>query len=228
MWPFDQNNYQAYQQYAQAYDTGNFGGLNPQHALGWLQQFIMGAPPDMQQQIYQQHFSQMPYEQRAFLAQQVPPQYGMNPNDPWSMSQGFLRLGQEQPHILRQIFSHPFLMGAGIALAALVAKHMLTHHHQTMNNPYADQQYGYNQGPQYNQGGYQQGGLQQGGYQQGGYGYQQGGYQQGGYQQGGYPDQYLQQELAQERQREQQLEREVEQLEEGERHRHHHHREEYY
>jgi hypothetical protein len=216
MWPFDQNNYQAYQQYAQAYDTGNFAGLNHQHALGWLQQFIMGAPPDMQQQIYQQHFSQMPYEQRAFLAQHVPPQYGMNPNDPWSMSQGFMRLGQEQPHILRQIFSHPFLMAAGIALVGLVARHMLTHHHQTMNNQYAGQQYGYNQGPQYNQGGYQQGG------------YQQGGYQQGGYQQAGYPDQYLQQELAQERQREQQLEREVEQLEEGERHRHHHRREEYY
>ena len=193
MWPFDQNNQQAYQQYAQAYDTGNFAGLNHQHALGWLQQFIMGAPPDMQQQIYQQHFSQMPYEQRAFLAQQVPPQYGMNPNDPWSMSQSFMRLGQEQPHILRQIFSHPFLMGAGVALVGLVAKHMLTHH-QPMNNPYAGQQYGYNQG---------------------------------GYPQGGYPDQYLQQELAQERRREQQLEREVEQLEEGERHRHHHRREEY-
>ena len=216
MWPFDQNNQQAYQQYAQAYDTGNFAGLNHQHALSWLQQFIMSAPPDIQQQIYQQHFSQMPYEQRTFLAQQVPPQYGMNPNDPWSMSQGFMRLGQEQPHILRQIFSHPFLMAAGIALVGLVARHMLTHHHQTMNNQYAGQQYGYNQGPQYNQGGYQQGG------------YQQGGYQQGGYQQGGYPDQYLQQELAQERQREQQLEREVEQLEEGERHRHHHRREEYY
>ena len=206
MWPFDQNNQQTYQRYAQAYDTGNFAGLNHQHALGWLQQFIMSAPPDIQQQIYHQHFSQMPYEQRAFLAQQVPPQYGMNPNDPWSMSQGFMRLGQEQPHILRQIFSHPFLMAAGIALVGLVARHMLTHHHQTMNNQYAGQQYGYNQGPQYNQGGYQQ----------------------GGYQQGGYPDQYLQQELAQERQREQQLEREVEQLEEGERHRHHHRREEYY
>jgi hypothetical protein len=207
MWPFDQNNQQMYQQYAQAYDTGDFAGLNHQHALGWLQQFIMGAPPDMQQQIYQQHFAQMPYEQRAFLAQQVPPQYGMNPNDPWSMSQGFMRLGQEQPHILRQIFSHPFLMTAGVALVGLVAKHMLTHHHQAMNNPYAGQQYGYNQGPQYDPG------------------YQ---YNQGGYQQGGYPDQYVQQELAQERRREQQLEREVERLEEREEHRHHHRREDYY
>ena len=74
MWPFDQNNQQMYQQYAQAYDTGNFTGLDHHHALGWLQQFITGAPPDMQQQIYQQHFAQMPYDQRAFLAQQVPPQ----------------------------------------------------------------------------------------------------------------------------------------------------------
>ena len=213
MWPFDQNNQQMYQQYAQAYDTGNFTGLDHHHALGWLQQFITGAPPDMQQQIYQQHFAQMPYDQRVFLAQQVPPQYGMNPNDPWSMSQGFMRLGQEQPHLLRQIFSHPFLMGAGVALAGLVAKHMLDHHHQSMNTPYAGQQYGYNQGNQYNQ-------DRQ---------YNQGGYQQGGYQQGGYPDQYqLQEELNQERQREQQLEREVERLEGREGHHHHQRREDYY
>jgi hypothetical protein len=219
MWPFDQNNQQMYQQYAQAYDTGNFMGLDHHHALGWLQQFIIGAPPDMQQQIYQQHFAQMPYDQRAFLAQQVPPQYGMNPNDPWSMSQAFMRLGQEQPHLLRQIFSHPFLIGAGVALVGLVAKHMLDHHHQSMNTPYAGQQYGYNQGYQYNQD------LQ---YNQG-YSYNQGGYQQGGYPQGGYPDQYqLQQELAQERQREQQLEREVERLEGREGHHHHRRREDYY
>jgi hypothetical protein len=208
MWPFDQNNQQVYQQYAQAYDTGNFSGLNHRDALGWLQQFIMSAPPDMQQQIYQQHFAQMPYDQRVALTQQVPHEYGMDPNDPWSMSQSFIRMGQEQPHLLQWIFSHPFLMGAGVALVGLIAKHMLAHHHQ---NPYAGQQYGYNQGyPQYNQGGYQQGG-----------------YQQGGYQPGGYPDQYqLQQELAQERQRERELEREIERLEGGEgHHRHHHHRE---
>src|ERR1700682_4546500 len=102
MWPFDQNNQQAYQQYANAHDTGNYSGFDQNQAMGHLQQFMMGAPVDMQQQLYQQHFSQMPYEQRMFLAQQMPQQYYMDPNDPYSMSQSFTRLGQEQPNILRQ------------------------------------------------------------------------------------------------------------------------------
>jgi hypothetical protein len=138
MWPFDQNNQSMYQQYAQAYDTGNFGGFDPGQALGYIEQFLRGAPPEMQQQVYQQHFAQMPYEQRVLLAQQVPPQYGMNPNDPWSMSQSFMRMGREQPGLLRSIFSHPVLMGAGVVLAGLIAKHMLSHH----------QQYGYGYNPQ--------------------------------------------------------------------------------
>jgi hypothetical protein len=202
MWPFDQNNQQMYQQYAQAYDTGNYYGVDQNQTMGYLEQFLQGAPFDMQQQIYQQHFAQMPYEQRALMAQQVPPQYAMNPNDPFSMSQSFLRMGREQPYLLRQIFSHPLLIGAGLGLAGLVAKHMLAHHQQQM---YGGQpQYGYNQGgPQY-------------GYNQGpGYG----------------QDQYIQQELNQERREEQELRRELrqeerreERLEERERH---HHRDEW-
>lgn len=140
MWPFDQNNQGMYQQYAQAYDNNNYGGIDPNHALSSIEQFLRGAPPQMQQQVYQQHFSQMPYEQRAFLAQQVPPQYGMNPNDPWSMSQSFMRMGQEQPGIASRIFSHPMLTGAGLALAALVAKNMISHHEQQQQ--YGGQQYG--------------------------------------------------------------------------------------
>ncbi len=144
MWPFDQNNQQVYQQYAQAYDSGNYNGLDPYQAFGHVQQFAQGAPIDMQQQVYQQHFAQMPYEQRALLAQRVPPQYGMDINNPWSMAQSFTRLGQEQPHLLPRIFDHPLLTGAGLALAALVARHMLNHHQRTM---YGEQpQYGYNQG----------------------------------------------------------------------------------
>ncbi len=64
---------------------------------------MQSAPPDMQQQIYQQHFAQMPYEQRAMLAQQMPPQYYMDPNNPGMMAQNFLRFGQEQPNMLQHL-----------------------------------------------------------------------------------------------------------------------------
>jgi hypothetical protein len=147
MWPFNQNAQPMYQQYSQAYTTGNYGGLDPFQAFGHIQQFMSGAPDDMQQQLYMQHFSQMPYEQRALLAQRMPPQYGMDINDPQSMSQSFWRLGREQPHLLPQILNHPLLLGAGLGLAGLVAKHVLEHHH---HNAYAQPQYGYNQGG-YNQ-----------------------------------------------------------------------------
>ncbi|MBV9615545.1 MAG: hypothetical protein JO031_08820 [Ktedonobacteraceae bacterium] len=149
MWPFDQNNQQMYQQYAQAYDTNNYYGIDNNQVWGHLFQFMRGAPMDMQQRIYQQHFDQMPYEQRVALAQQMPPGYYMDPNDTWSMAQSFHRLGQEQPNMIQRIMSHPLLTGAALGLVGLVAKHALSQHRQ---NAYQEQyeyqqpQYGYNQG----------------------------------------------------------------------------------
>ncbi|GLV57308.1 hypothetical protein KDH_41440 [Dictyobacter sp. S3.2.2.5] len=223
MWPFDQNQHQVYQQYAQAYDTGNFSGFDPMQAINHLRQFIQGAPPEMQQNIYQQHFDQMPYEQRAILAQQMPPQYGVDPGNSWSMAQGLMRMGQEQPHLLQQIFSHPLLMGSAVALTALVAKHMLAHRQQ---------QGGYQQQPYYNDN------FQQGGFQQQPYGNDQYQQQPYGNRQGYQDPQYAQQELQQERQREQELRRELRQEEQeierlegngyGNQQRHHHQRREEY
>jgi hypothetical protein len=205
MWPFDNNRQQVYQQYAQAYNNENFNGFDPSQALGHLSQFIQGAPPQLQQTIFQQHFEQMPYEHRVLFSQQMPPQYGVNPNDPASMAQGLFRLGQEQPNLLQRVFSHPILMGSAVVLTGLVAKHMLVQH----------------QREEYGGGGYQQ--YDNGFQQQGGFP-QQGGYQQGGYQQGGYQ----QQEINHERREEQELrrelrqeEREIDRLEDGEGRRHH-------
>jgi hypothetical protein len=128
MWPFDQNKQQTYQQYAQAYDTGDPDNLDPNTALGHVQQFLQNAPPHVQQGVYQEHFSQMPYEQRMAVAQHFPPEYGVDPNNPAAMAQGFTRLGQEQPEILERLFSHPLLLGSGVMLAGLIAKHMLAKH----------------------------------------------------------------------------------------------------
>jgi hypothetical protein len=140
MWPFNQNNYPVYQQYSQAYDSGNYNGVDPYQAFGHIQQFMSGAPDDMQQQLYMQHFSQMPYEQRVLLAQRMPPQYAMNINDPWSMAQNFWRLGREQPHMVPQVLNHPLLLAAGVGLAGLVAKHVLEHHHNAYGG-YQQNQY---------------------------------------------------------------------------------------
>jgi hypothetical protein len=160
MWPFDQNNQQMYQQYAQAYDNNNYNGIDNNQIWGHLFQFMQGAPADMQQRIYQQHFDQMPYEQRVTLAQQMPQGYNMNPNDTWSMAQSFHRLGQEQPNMIQRVMSHPLLTGAALGLVGLVAKHVLSHHHQNSyqaQNGFQQQpQYGYNQGFQQDPYGQQQ------------------------------------------------------------------------
>lgn len=208
MWPFDQNNQQMYQQYAQAYDNNNFQGFDNNQIWGHLFQFMQGAPADMQQRVYQQHFEQMPYEQRMAMAQQMPPGYYMDPNDTRSMAQAFHRLSQEQPNMIQRIMSHPMLTGAALGLVGLVAKHMIDHHRQ--QNNYQQQQYEYQQQPQY---GYQQ---------QPQYGYQQ----QYGNNQGFQGDPYGQQQEIQELRRElRQEERREERLEEREHH--HHHREEW-
>ena len=205
MWPFDQNNQQMYQQYAQAYDNGNYNGFDNNQIWGHLLQFMQGAPMDMQQRIYQQHFNQMPYEQRVALAQQMPQGYFMDPNDTWSMAQSFHRLGQEQPNMIQRVMSHPLLTGAALGLVGLVAKHALSHHQQNSQQ----EQYGYP--PQY-------------GYQQPP---QQYGYNQGGYQQNPYAQQQLyqeEQEIREERRELRQEERREERREERE---HHHHRDEW-
>lgn len=213
MWPFDRNNSQMYQQYAQGYDTGDYSFFNPGQIVGQLAQFIQGAPPDLQQRVYQQHFTQMPYDQREFLAREAP-QYGMNPNDPYSMSQGFMRMGQEQPGLLQRILQHPMMLGGAMALTGLIAKHMLNEHREREEyQQYDNQQFG---NPQY--------GNQPYGYpNQGGYPGQYDQYNQPAY--GRDNERELRRELRQE-------EREIEHLEEREEreeHRHHHReREDYY
>ncbi len=191
MWPFDQNNQQMYQQYAQAYDNNNYSGINSNQMWGHLFQFMQGAPTDMQHRIYQQHFDQMPYEQRVALAQQMPQGYAMDPNDTSSMAQSFHRLGREQPNILQRIMGHPLLTGATLGLVGLIAKHALAQHHQ---NTYQDQ-YGSQQQPQYGQ---------QPQFAQN---------PQYGYNQGIQPDPYAQQQPNQEQQEVQELRRELRQEE---------------
>ncbi len=125
MWPFDPNKQEMYQRYAQAYQTGNYNNIDPNEARGQLQQFVQNAPPEVQQQVFQEHFAQLPPQQRAQLAQEFPPEYRVNPNDPNSMAQGMARMSREHPDGLQRILNHPVLLAGSVGLAAIVAKHML-------------------------------------------------------------------------------------------------------
>ena len=133
MWPFDQNNQQTYEQYAQAGQSGDYSNMDQNQAMGHMQQFMQNAPYDTQQQVYQQHFEQMPYEQRSQFAQQMPQGYGVDPNDPRGMAQGFQQMGQEQPGMLSQMFGQGggamgSSMGQGMlgGLVGAVAQHMMS------------------------------------------------------------------------------------------------------
>ena len=125
MWPFDPNKQEMYQRYAQAYNTGDFSRIDPNEAQTQLQQFVQNAPPNEQQQVFMQHFSQLSPDQRAQLAREFPPEYGVNPNDPASMAQGMARASRERPDVAQRILAHPVLLAGAVGLAALVAKHML-------------------------------------------------------------------------------------------------------
>ncbi len=134
MWPYDQNNQQMYQQYADAHNTGDYSNIDQDQAMNNVQQFTQNAPPDIQQQVYQQHFEQMPVDQRAQFAQQMPQQYAADPNDPQAMAQGFSQMGQEQPGMLSQLFGQSGISGGqmnqgsgGITgLVGTIAQHMLS------------------------------------------------------------------------------------------------------
>jgi hypothetical protein len=130
MWPFDTNNQQMYQKYAQAYDRGDYSSIDRNEAKGHVQQFVQNAPPDEQRRVFEQHLAQLPPDQRAQLAQMFPPEYHVDPNNPAAMAQSMVRLKQEHPDVLQRILDHPILLATTVALAGLIAKHMLEHSHR--------------------------------------------------------------------------------------------------
>lgn len=131
MWPFDQNNQQMYQQYANAWEQGSYGQLPEQEVRQNYHQFVNNAPPQMVEQVHQQVYEQMPQQQRGGLMQSLlgaltqqgfnPQQAGISTTDPFNMSPSdAARLTsfaqQNSPNILHQ------LMGPGGLLASPEAK----------------------------------------------------------------------------------------------------------
>ena len=146
MWPFDQNNQQMYQQYANSWDQGTYGQLPEQEARQNYNQFVQNAPPQMVQQAHQQYYEQMPQQQRGGLMQGLvgaltqqgynPQQAGIPTNHPHNMSpQEGARLTsyaqQQNPDILHQIMGPGGPLGstgaklAVAGIAAIAAKQLL-------------------------------------------------------------------------------------------------------
>ena len=146
MWPFDQNNQQMYQQYANAWDQGSYTQIPEQEARQNYNQFVQNAPPELVQQVHQQYYEQMPQQQRGGLMQGLlgglmqrgynPQQAGIQNTDPYSMSPrdaaqltGYAQ--QQSPDILQQIMGPGGPLGstgakmAVAGIAALAAKQIL-------------------------------------------------------------------------------------------------------
>lgn len=146
MWPFDPNNQQMYQQYANAWDQGTYGQIPEEEARQNYRQFVQNAPPQMVQQVHEQYYEQMPPQQRGGLMQGLlgnltqqgynPQQAGLSNYDPYSMSSrdaarltGYAQ--QQNPDILHQIMGPGGPLGstgakvAVAGIAALAAKQIL-------------------------------------------------------------------------------------------------------
>lgn len=146
MYPYDQNNQQMYQQYANAWDQGTYSQIPEQQAYQNYNQFVQNAPPQMVEQAHAQYFQQMPPQQRGGMMQSLmnglmqrginPQQAGIQNTDPYNMSpQEAARLTgyaqQQSPDLLQQIMGPGGPLGstgaklAVAGIAAFAAKQML-------------------------------------------------------------------------------------------------------
>lgn len=146
MWPYNPNNQQMYQQYANAWDQGTYHQIPQQEAWQNYNQFVQNAPPQMVQQVHQQYYEQMPQQQRAGIVGGLlnglmqrgvnPQQIGIQNTDPNTMSPydaarvtGYAQ--QQQPDLLHQILGPGGALGstgaklAVAGIAALAAKQLL-------------------------------------------------------------------------------------------------------
>ncbi len=119
MFPFDQSNPQMYEQYAQALQSGDYGGLDHEQMLDHVTQFMQFAPPGMQSGVLQQLFGQMAPNQRGAFAQQAPSEFPMDPNNPQQMAQSFQDMGQHRPDLLGQLLGPGGMLGSSTAKMAL-------------------------------------------------------------------------------------------------------------
>ncbi len=146
MWPYDQNNQQMYQNYANAWDQGTYHQIPEQEAQQNYGQLIQNAPPDVVARAHEQYYQQMPSQQQQGFAQSLfnglagrgvdPNSMGLQNTDPRNMSpQDVGRMAgyaqQQQPDILHQIMGPGGPLGstgaklAVAGVAALAAKHFL-------------------------------------------------------------------------------------------------------
>lgn len=146
MWPYDQNNQQMYQQYANSWDQGSYQQIPHEQAYQNYNQFVQNAPPQMVENVHQQYYEQMPPQQRGGLMQNLlgglmqrgvtPQQMGIQNTNPYNMSPYEAArvtnyAQQQQPDLIQQVFSPGGALGstgaklAVAGVAALAAKELL-------------------------------------------------------------------------------------------------------
>jgi hypothetical protein len=124
-------NFTNQQQYANAWQQGNYNQIPHQEAWQNYNQFAQQASPQELEQAHEQVYAQMPPEQRGGLLQNLlggltqrgfsPQQAGVQNTDPYSMSPAEAArvtsyAQQKDPDLLKQIF------GPGGALSSPLAK----------------------------------------------------------------------------------------------------------
>jgi hypothetical protein len=124
MWSLDAASQQRLQQYAK----GDASKIDKNQEKEDVQKFVQNASPDVQQEVFKEHFAQIPADQRAQLATMFPPDYHVDPNNPASMAMGMTRAGREHPEVLHRILDHPIWLGTMVALLTMIARRILTHH----------------------------------------------------------------------------------------------------
>lgn len=132
MYPFDQKRLHLYEQYAYAYDTGDYWGVDLTQAPNILHHFLQSTPSESVLAFLQHTFAQMPPELRVQFTQQMPSP--LDPYNPLHIAQGFYVLNQQQPgwldHTFRQggLFGNPAFKSTIMGMAGFAAKQLLHSH----------------------------------------------------------------------------------------------------
>ena len=103
MFPVDQSTQEAFQQFAEAIDSGDYDRVDPDHAGDHLRDFMTHASPEAQQQVFALHFSRLPPRRREQIAQQVKDYCELDASDPLAMAASLSLMGRNDPDALREL-----------------------------------------------------------------------------------------------------------------------------
>src|SRR5919202_1468857 len=108
MFTADRSRQHKYRRYARVDDPGALGQIDPKKAADHVRQFLQKTPAGMQELVFQEYFSRLSPQRRQELAlvltQRLPPQYAVHTDDPQQMALGIVKVAQQRPDLLFQVF----------------------------------------------------------------------------------------------------------------------------